>query len=84
MAGSLEDRRSGTDRRRASSLHSGKRERERADRRQFPPPHDPSSLSAAGRELLRVIDSYKKERGLARLSVDELLGVMSGLGYRRA
>jgi hypothetical protein len=54
------------------------------DRRQFPPPDDPSRISADGRELLRAIDAYKKERGLARVSVDELLGVLADTGYRRA
>jgi hypothetical protein len=84
MARLLEDRRSGRDRRRASSHASEEKERRRADRRQFPPPLDPPGLSAAGRELLQAIDAYKKEHGLMDISIDELLGLMSGLGYRRA
>jgi hypothetical protein len=84
MARLLEDRRSGRDRRRASGPDSAEKERRRADRRQFPPPLDPSGLSAAGRELQQTIDAYKKERGLMDISIDELLGLMSGLGYRRA
>lgn len=84
MAKPAEDRRSGKDRRRSSGTRAGDGDRRRMDRRQFPPPDDPSRISADGRELLRAIDAYKKQRGLARVSVDELLGVLADTGYRRA
>jgi hypothetical protein len=83
MARSLQDRRSGKDRRRSSGARPPADRRRQADRRQFPPPENPASLSAEGRELLQTIDDYKKQRGLARISVDELLSVMTGMGYRR-
>ncbi|MCX5648629.1 MAG: hypothetical protein NTX40_05970 [Planctomycetota bacterium] len=35
-------------------------------------------------ELRAAIDAYKLERGLPRISVSELLGVMETLGYRQA
>ena len=84
MAKPAEDHRSGKDRRGSSREQAGKDERRRVDRRQFPPPDDPLRISADGRELLRAIDAYKKERGLARVSVDELLGLLADTGYRRA
>ena len=84
MARLIEDRRSEKDRRCPAGKPPRAGERRRADRRQFPPPHDAAAVSAPGRELIKAIDAYKKDRGLLRISVDELLDVMSSLGYRRA
>ena len=78
------DRRSGTDRRGPGKKPAPAAEERMADRRQFPPPDDPDKVSAAARELERAIDAYKKERGLNRLSIDQLLGLMEQMGYRRA
>jgi len=78
------DRRSGTDRRGPGKKPAPAAEERMADRRQFPPPDDPDKVSAAARELQRTIDAYKKERGLNRLSIDQLLGLMEQMGYRRA
>lgn len=83
MAKSFDDRRSGRDRRAAGGRAAGK-ERRSADRRQFPPAADPGSVSEASRRLQQSIDAYKKERGIARLSVDELLRLLEQLGYRVA
>jgi len=54
------------------------------DRRQFPPPADPESVPEAARELQQAIDAYKMARGLKRISVEELLGLLEDLGYTRA
>jgi hypothetical protein len=84
MAGSFDERRSGRDRRR-SQARPATAERERgAERRQFPPPEDPARVAEAESELRAAIDAYKLERGLTRISVTELLGVMETLGYRQA
>jgi len=77
------DRRNGTDRRGPGKKPAPTAEQRLADRRQFPPPDDPDKVSAAARELQRAIDAHKKERGLKRLSVDQLLGLMEQMGYRR-
>ena len=84
MAGSFEERRSSRDRRR-SRARPATAERERgADRRQFPPPVDPACVAEPESELRAAIDAYKLERGLTRISVAALLGVMETLGYRQA
>ena len=84
MAGSFEERRSGRDRRRWRG-RAGEAPRVRgADRRQFPPPEYPARVSEAESKLRAAIDAYKLERGLARISIAELLGVLETLGYRRA
>ena len=84
MARLIEDRRSGKDRRCPAGKPPRAAERRQADRRQFPPSDGPGGLSAQGRELLKAIVAYKKDRGLIRISIDDLLSVMSTLGYRRA
>jgi hypothetical protein len=53
------------------------------DRRQFPPPEDPSTMTAAAVELQDAIDTYKIQRRLKRITVVELLGLLDELGYRR-
>ena len=52
------------------------------DRRQFPPPDDPETVTEAAAELQKVIDTYKIERRLKRITVVELLGLLENLGYR--
>jgi len=51
------------------------------DRRQFPPPADPESVPEAAWELQQAIDAYKMARGLKRITVVELLGLLEDLGY---
>jgi hypothetical protein len=82
MAGPLDDRRSGKDRRALTGSESTHSERRLLDRRQFPPPHDSRSISVAAMRLQKAIDAFKKQRGLARLTADELLAVLESLGYR--
>jgi len=53
------------------------------DRRQFPPPEDPATMTDEAMELQDAIDSYKIERHLKRITVVELLGLLETLGYRR-
>jgi len=53
------------------------------DRRQFPPPDDPSCMTAEAVELQDAIDTYKIERRLKRITVVELIGLLEDLGYRR-
>ena len=53
------------------------------ERRQFPAPKTPEDISPAAKELQWAIDVYKMERGLKRISVGELLGVLEELGYHR-
>jgi hypothetical protein len=84
MAGSFEERRSGRDRRRSRARAEETPRVRGADRRQFPPPEDPARVTEAESELRAAIDAYKLERGLVRISVSELLGVMETLGYRQA
>lgn len=55
-----------------------------ADRRQFPPPEDPTRVTEAESELRAAIDAHKLEQGLTRISVAALLGVMETPGYRQA
>jgi hypothetical protein len=90
MPQSFDERRSGRDRRRLREGAGGARP-ERADRarargperRQFPPPEDPARVTPEERELQHAVDSYKMDRGLARISMAELLGVLTDLGYQR-
>ena len=84
MAGSFEERRSGRDRRRSRGRVEETPRVRGADRRQFPPPEDPARASEAESELRAAIDAHKLERGLTRISVAELLGIMETLGYRQA
>ena len=84
MAESFEERRSGRDRRRSRGRAEEMPRVRGPDRRQFPPPEDPAGVTEAESELRAAIDTYKVERGLTRISVAELLGVMETLGYRRA
>ena len=84
MAGSFEEHRSGRDRRRSRARPATAERVRGADRRQFPPPEDPARATEAESELRAAIDAYKLERGLVRISVSELLGVMETLGYRQA
>ncbi|HET6441403.1 MAG TPA: hypothetical protein VFH53_03425 [Phycisphaerae bacterium] len=84
MAGSYEERRSGRDRRRSRGQAEETTRVRGADRRQFPPPEDPARVTEGESELRAAIDAHKLERGLTRISVSELLGVMETLGYRRA
>ena len=53
------------------------------ERRQFPSPRNPEDVSPAAEELQWTIDVYKMERGLKRISIVQLLGVLETLGYRR-
>ena len=84
MAGSFEERRSGRDRRRSHGRAEETPRVRGADRRQFPPPEDPARVTEAESELRAAIDAHKLERGLTRISVAALLGVIETLGYRRA
>jgi len=84
MAGSFEERRSGRDRRRSRGRAEETPRVRGADRRQFPPPEDPARVAEPESELRAAIDAYKLERGLTRISVAALLGVMETLGYRQA
>jgi len=84
MAGSYEERRSGRDRRRSRGRAEETPRVRGADRRQFPPPEDPARVTESESALRAAIDAHKLERGLTRISVSELLGVMETLGYRRA
>jgi len=82
MAGSLKDRRSGADRRHPARGAAPPKERRGVDRRQFPSSAAAANLSAAARRVQAAIDEYKLQKGLAQISVDELLGVLTTLGYR--
>jgi len=84
MAGRLKNRRSGSDRRHLASGAAPPQDRRGADRRQFPPPADPVALSAAARRVQDAIDEYKLQKGLARISVEELVGILTKLGYHEA
>ncbi|HUX01492.1 MAG: hypothetical protein WBD63_10560 [Phycisphaerae bacterium] len=83
MAKSLDERRSGRDRRRSRDRATAEAERRKADRRQFPPPEDPARITEEERLLQHAVDAYKMEQGLARISMAEFLGVLANLGYRR-
>jgi hypothetical protein len=83
MAGSFEERRNGRDRRRSRARPATAERVRGADRRQFPPPEGLSRTTKAEKELQAAIDAYKLERGLNRISVAELLGVLDSLGYAR-
>jgi len=54
------------------------------DRRRFPLPADPATVTPEAAELQDAIDTYKIQRRLKRITVVELLGLMENLGYRRA
>ena len=84
MAGSIKERRSGRDRRGSRGCVEETPHVRGAERRQFPPPEDPARVSEPESELRAAIDAYKLERGLTRISVTELLGVMETLGYHQA
>ena len=90
MAKSLDERRSGRDRRRerdraaaARPDKAGRATPRGPERRQFPPPEDPAGVTEDERRLQYAVDAYKMERGLARISMAEFLGVLANLGYRR-
>jgi hypothetical protein len=83
MALPFKDRRSGTDRRRPPAAGRAK-ERRASDRRQFSPRANGDGQSAAASRLQQAVDAYKRERGLARVSLDQLLGILEQLGYRQA
>ncbi|MCP4940877.1 MAG: hypothetical protein GY924_02695 [Planctomycetaceae bacterium] len=55
---------------------------QQAERRQFGSSH--SGLSPAGRELAVAIDEYKVEHHRRYLTCDEMLSVMTKLGYKKA
>jgi hypothetical protein len=84
MAGSLKDRRSGTDRRHLAHGAAPPKERRGEDRRQFSLPADPAALSAAARRVQAAIDEFKLQKGLAKISAEELVGVLTKLGYHEA
>jgi hypothetical protein len=84
VAGSLKDRRSGTDRRHPARGAAPPKERRGGDRRQFPAPTDPATLSVAIHRVQAAIDEYKLRNGLARISVDQLIGILTKLGYHEA
>ena len=84
MAGSFDERRSGRDRRRSRARPATAERVRGAERRQFPPPEDPARVAEPERALRAAIDAYKLERGLTRISVAALLGIMETLGYRQA
>ena len=53
---------------------------ERGERRQFGNSYN--NLSQEGRQLAEAIDAYKMEYHRRYITTDELLGVISKLGYR--
>ena len=55
---------------------------QQAERRQFGSSH--SGLSPAGRELAVAIDEYKVQHHRRYLTCDEMLSVMTKLGYKKA
>jgi hypothetical protein len=61
--------------------HSGEEGAGHQERRQFGSSH--RDLSKEGRELALAIDRYKLEYHRRYLTCDELLSVISSLGYRR-
>ena len=56
-------------------------DQQQAERRQFGSSH--TGLSTAGRELAVAIDEYKVQHHRRYLTCDEMLSVMSTLGYRK-
>ncbi len=78
MAKAFDDRRRGT-----GNVFEQVEEARGVDRRQFPPPDDPSSMTTEAVELQNAIDAYKIQRRLTRITVVELLGLLDQLGYRR-
>ena len=64
------------DRRRQTGANPGQ-----AERRQFGSSH--SELTAAGRELAVAIDQYKIQHHRRYLTCDEMLRVISSLGYAK-
>ena len=83
MAGSRTERRNGKDRR-FSAKTAPPQERRGCDRRQFPPRDHSQRPSAAALRLQAAIDEHKLARGLTRISLDELLDVLTRMGYRQA
>ena len=69
------------DRRRSPSSDGDRSERDRSERRQFGSSH--SGLSEAGRELAFAIDQYKIQHHRRYLTCDEMLLVLSRLGYAK-
>ncbi len=65
------------DRRRAATAGQ-----QQAERRQFGSSH--RGLSPAGRELAVAIDEYKVEHHRRYLTCDEMLSVMTKIGYKKA
>lgn len=55
---------------------------QQAERRQFGSSHN--GLSPTGRELAVAIDEYKMQHHRRYLTCDEMLAVMTKLGYRKA
>ncbi|MCY2984576.1 MAG: hypothetical protein NTY15_13205 [Planctomycetota bacterium] len=55
---------------------------ERGERRQFGNSYN--NLSREGRQLAEAIDSYKVEHHRRYITTDELIGVLTGLGYQRS
>jgi hypothetical protein len=55
---------------------------ERGERRQFGNSYN--NLSQEGRQLAEAIDSYKVEHHRRYITTDELIGVLTRLGYRRS
>ena len=53
---------------------------ERGERRQFGNSYN--NLSQEGRQLAEAIDSYKVEHHRRYITTDELIGVLTRLGYR--
>lgn len=53
----------------------------RSERRQFGSSHD--SLTEAGRELALAIDQYKLQHHRRYITCDEMLHVITQLGYRK-
>ena len=78
MANEFEDRRQ-----QAGDFPEQVAEATGVDRRQFPPPEDPSTVTPEAVELQDAIDTYKIHRRLKRITVVELIGLLDNLGYRR-
>ncbi|MBM4020224.1 MAG: hypothetical protein FJ288_18215 [Planctomycetes bacterium] len=81
MTGALKDRRRGKDRRHQRKPPPGT-ERRACDRRQFPPHGNGEPVSVSANRLGEAIDQYKKAHSLSRISLDQLLSVLTQLGYR--
>ncbi len=82
MAEAFDERRSGEDRRQAEQTPT-EEHRSHRDRRQFPVVADGDPTEEEVR-VHRAIDRYKRERGLKRISMADLMDVLEELGYRKA